>query len=260
MIELDLNNPNHAYFIGFAQADGTLCKNTRNRGKFQIELQYEDGKILEDLSQLLDCNYSITNRIRDTNFKKGYHSCCLSVHDKGFRDEISKYIPYGKKSNIVKMPQGVKRNDYFRGIIDGDGSVGFTSNGYPFVSLVTDSEFLAKEYIQYIKDITNKEKHTTRNSRDGVFNICVLKEDAQKLVKDMYYENCLSLQRKYEKAKDILKWQRPKNMKVRISKRWDDFQDEYILTHSIEDSMSKLNRSKNSICCRLNRLKNDVNY
>ena len=255
---LDLNNSKHAYFIGFAQADGSLYEETRNRGVFKIELQYGDKHILKEFSKLLDCNFSIRDRIRDTNFKEKYHSCILKVYDKHFRDEINKYIPYGKKSNCINMPHGIKRNDYFRGIIDGDGSIGFTSKKIPFVSLVTDSEFLAKEFINYIKDITGKEKTTSRNLRDNVFNICILKEDAQKLVKDMYYDGCLSLHRKYNKVENILKWKRPYDMKIVTSKKWDKFQDEYILTHSIKDSMIKLNRSRSSISCRLARLKNKI--
>lgn len=152
------------------------------------------------------------------------------------------------------MPIGIIKRDYFRGIIDGDGSLGFTASGFPFLSLVTESEYLAKDFIDYIKEVTGKTKTTSRNTRDCVFNIMINKEDAQLLIKEMYYDNCMALNRKYEKAKDILSWTRPKYLKKINSKRWDNCQDKYILNHTIEESIATLNRTKSSIQNRLFRL------
>lgn len=253
-MKLNIKNSEHAYFIGFSQADGSLSEQSRNRGKFRIELQQNDKELLNKFSNLLECNYKISERTRNTNFKDEYHSCMLTVYNQDFRNEMSKYMCNGKKSDSVKMPKGIIKKDYFRGIIDGDGSIGFTSNGFPFVSLVTESEELAKDFLNYIQEITGKIKKTSRNTRDNVFNIMVNKEDAQLLVKDMYYDNCLALDRKYNKVKDILEWKRPEGLKKINSRSWDNEQDKYILTHTIEESIKTLNRTRSSIKNRLFRL------
>ena len=253
-VDLDIKNSNHAYLIGFSQADGNLYEQSRNRGKFSIELQQNDREILEKLSSILDCNYTITERTRNTNFKENYTSCVLNICNLNFRNNIKKYLCAGKKSNLIKMPIGIIKRDYFRGIIDGDGSLGFTASGFPFLSLVTESEYLAKDFIDYIKEVTGKTKTTSRNTRDYVFNIMINKEDAQLLIKEMYYDNCMALNRKYEKVKDILSWTRPDYLKKINSKRWDNDQDKYILNHTIEESIVTLNRTKSSIQNRLFRL------
>lgn len=81
-------------------------------------------------------------------------------------------------------------------------------------------------------------------------------EDAQKVCKNLYYNNCLCINRKLEKVEEILKWNRPKDMrKVNKRKKWDDEQDNFIMNHTIEESMEKLDRTKSSIKTRLYRLR-----
>lgn len=43
-------------------------------------------------------------------------------------------------------------------------------------------------------------------------------------------------------------------------KKWDDYQDNYILTHTLEESIKELDRTEKSIKMRLIRLKNKPNY
>ena len=92
-----------------------------------------------------------------------------------------------------------------------------------------------------------------------MYNICIYKEDAQLLTKELYYDDCLSINRKYLKSKEVLEWIRPKDMiKVDNRKFWDKEQDKYILTHTIEESMKYLDRSENSVKMRVFRLKNKL--
>jgi len=46
---INLKRPEHSYFFGFAQADGSLRKQSRNRGYLEFELKKEDEEILEFL-------------------------------------------------------------------------------------------------------------------------------------------------------------------------------------------------------------------
>lgn len=70
----------------------------------------------------------------------------------------------------------------------------------------------------------------------------------------MYYDGCLSLDRKYQKSIEVKKWERPGGMIISPKKYWTDGQDEYILNHEIEESMDYLDRSEKSIKMRLWRL------
>ncbi len=257
---LTLENPFYAYLFGLIQTDGHLYQNSRNRGRLSIEVGRRDEELLTELQNRLPFHSKITARIRRTNFSSEYASIIWSVFDKRFRDFLMENgLPSGGKSRIISIPvDNFSRIDYFRGLIDGDGSLGLTAQGFPFLSFITASPTIAVEYLSFLKSITGKEKTSTANLRDNVFNIAIYKEDAQKIAQILYYKNCLALPRKIEKAKTVLNWQRPITMKkVEGRKFWKTVEDDFILKHSIEEAMEKLDRSRNSIEMRLWRLKSN---
>ena len=257
---LTLENPFYAYLFGLIQTDGHLYQNSRNRGRLSIEVSKRDELLLIELQNRLPFHSKITERMRKTNFSKGYVSVIWSVFDKRFRDFlVNNGLPSGRKSKTINIPVGeFSFIDYFRGLIDGDGSLGLTAQGFPFLSFITASSLIADEYLKFLKSITGKEKTSTANIRDNVFNIAVYKEDAQTVVQTLYYENCLALPRKLKKARAVLSWQRPVTMKkVEGRKFWKPEEDNFILSHSIEEAMKKLDRSRNSIEMRLWRLKSN---
>lgn len=257
---LTLENPFYAYLFGFAQTDGHLYETTRNRGRLRIELSKRDEKLLQEFQKRLPFNSTITERIRNTNFSNEYISVNWSVYNKRFRDWLVECgFQSGSKSKIISTPIGkYSKADYFRGLIDGDGSLGLTANGFPFLSLVTSSPLIAVEYLNFLESVTGKKKTSKPNKRDNVQNIAVYKEDAQKVARQLYYNKCLALPRKLSKAKDVLNWKRPKTMKrIKNRKRWTIDEDDFILSNSIEIAMKTLDRSRSSIEMRVWRLKSN---
>lgn len=252
-------NSNLSYFIGFVMADGTFQEGSRNRGRITIEIKREDEQLLKDISNILPCNSYIRYRERTTNFKEGYKSALLSIYDYDFRQFVKQYIPLGKKSDITYIPKDVNISDFLRGFIDGDGSIGFTANNAPFVSIITSSEQFKQDYLNFLEKEFSIIKHINRNKRDNVYNITVFNEDAINLIKFLYKDCNLCLKRKYDSAMECLKWVRTVR-KAGKRKPWDKEQDNYILTHSIEDSMKYLNRSEKSVKMRLIRLKHSNKY
>lgn len=252
-----MNLEEKSYILGLLGTDGSL-NISGNKGKVTLEVNHKDKDIVEKLFSLIP-NSSISERTRDTNLKKNYSSCSFVNYRKEFREELISFgFPLKDKTNTISTPsQKYSERDFWRGVIDGDGSVGFTANNFPFVSLVTKSESLKQAYCQMLYNNFNIEKNISRNKRDNVYNIMLNKEDAQKLCDYLYTDASLYLNRKYEKAMEVLKWIRPDNMKkISTRKKWDSVQDEYILTHTIEESMKHLDRTKKSIQTRLYRLNN----
>lgn len=256
---IDLKKPEHAYFFGLLQSDGTFYETTRNRGRISLELKRSDSAILKKLSEILPIKSSIHHRDRDTNFKKNYHSDVLYIFDLNFREEMKLLgLPVGKKHKLIKPPEVLfSEADYYRGLVDGDGSIGFTAKGYPFVSFVTSSYKIMKSYISYIEKITGKLKRISRNKRDNVFNICLLLEDAQEFLEVVYYKNCLSISRKYELAQSILDWKRKIDNKRISKKNWQSWEDEIVLENVPETASKILKRSVKSVSMRFWRLKHE---
>ena len=209
----------------------------------------------------MNINCSISKRKRTTNFGIS-DSITLSANELQFRNLLKDWnVPAGKKSQTISPPlhkTELSINDYIRGLYDGDGSLGYTNNGFPYVSFVTQSEAIKEFLINFIYKITLKPiKDPKRNKRDDVYNIVITKEDAIAFCKEIYPHNCLSINRKYINAQEIKKWIRPSTMrKIESRKKWNKEQDKFILSNSIEESMKILNRTKESIEMRLWRLKN----
>jgi hypothetical protein len=256
-MEMTLENPFYAYLFGFAQTDGHLSEQSRNRGKLRIEIGKRDAEILERFKRLLPFNSTIRHRVRTTNFGRNYESVVWTVCDRRFQDCLKDWgFPAGKKSEIIEPPLvSYSQPDYFRGLLDGDGSLGLTANGFPLVSLVTSSPQIVGAYLNFVSGITGKKKTSLPNSRDKIHNAAIYKEDAQRLVREIYYKNCLALPRKLRKAKDILAWRRPATMKTIPNKKfWTVEEDNFISANPIEVSMKQLERSRSSIEMRLWRL------
>jgi len=258
---INLKIPEHSYFFGFVQADGSLTKpfKERDKGRLNIELSRGDLHILKSFKELFPSVYSsIRTRTRDTNFKKNYKSYTLTICNRDFRSEINKLgIPYGRKSQIISPPKtDFCEKDYIRGLIDADGSVGITEKRFPFISLSSKSEKLKDYLCKIIERNVGERKRLSRNKRDDTYNIMLNREKAQKFIKYLYYSDCLALKRKLRKAEEALKWRRLKTLKRIFRKFWEPWEDKYILNHSIEESCNKLKRTEKSIKMRLWRLNN----
>lgn len=202
--------------FGLFQVDGHLSKDTRNRGKFSIEMKSSDSMILLELQEHIPYHSKISYRERTTNFGH-INTAILQIYSREFRDEINMLgIPYGKKSSIIAPPNTeYSIIDYYRGVVDANGSLGITSKNIPFVSLNIYSDALKDSYLNMLTSITKKHKTASRTLRDNTYNIVVYKEDAQKLVHSLYYPGCICIRRKYNFAVDVMNWTRPIDMKVR---------------------------------------------
>jgi len=260
---LDVTKPHYAYMYGLIQTDGHMSSETRDRGKVRIELSEQDRIVLETFVQLVPYHSKISTRTRATNFSQHHTSVTWSIYDKRFRDQLlSLGMPYGKKSAMIAPPTSeYSQIDYFRGILDGDGSLGFTASGWPFISLVTASTALAEAYASFLSTLTGKIKMLAPNKRDRVYNILIMREDAQLVASTLYYDGCLALTRKQRSAHEVQQWLRPDSMRKRdfTRKSWTPNEDAYILSHTIEESSENLDRTFKSVKVRLWRLRGSNN-
>ncbi|WP_327305224.1 hypothetical protein OG730_18225 [Streptomyces sp. NBC_01298] len=202
---------------------------------------------------------SITERVRSTNFAERHHSATWSVSSLEARTIVNELgIPYGKKSLTIKPPStDFSRRDYLRGIIDADGSLGWTAQGWPFLSLVSASTEIATYLCKYGKDLTGTERTTSRNTRDGVYNVCYYKETAQQLAAHLYYDGRLALEHKKAEANAIQGWVRPADMKIAPPRRRWTAQDdqELVRLNDPAAAATALDRTEQSCSMRLWRIR-----
>ena len=256
---MDLKDPSYAYMFGFLQVDGHLQQGVGRKGKLSVEINIRDIELLRKFQQLTPYNSSITERIRSTNFAKTHHSATWTVCSLEARTMLNdRGLPYGRKSRKITPPRfEFSRRDYLRGVIDADGSLGFTKQGLPFISLTTASTAIGAYLCFYARKITGVERVIKRNTRDSIYNICYWKEQAQDLASHLYYPGCLSLDRKRTAALSLSAWVRPADMKVVPNRRrWKEWEDRLLLQHNnAATAAAALGRSFQSCNLRLWRLR-----
>ena len=254
---MNLENDFDSYLYGFIVTDGSIQLGTRNRGRVTIEISYRDKDLIEKIHKEFRLKHSIRTRTRDTNFNKEYKSIIFSCYLKEYRDFLFESgMPKEDKTNQATIPtKPYNKFAFWRGVIDGDGSIGYTKSNEPFVSLGTKSEELKNEFLKLIKEELNIIKVINRNKRDNIYNITVKNEDAIKLANLLYKDAEIYLDRKYEKFMDFKNWKRTK-LKRKKHKLWTIKEEKYILEHSLENSIKNLNRSKGAIKSKLFNLNN----
>ncbi|MGW0761796.1 hypothetical protein ACWD1Y_35895 [Streptomyces sp. NPDC002814] len=257
---MDLRVPEYAYMFGFLQADGHLHQGTGQKGRLTVELNIKDIDLLYRFKHLTPYNSSVTERVRTTNFAENHHSATWTLCSLEARTRLNQLgLPYGRKSKEIAPPDGTfSGRDYLRGLLDADGSVGYTGSGWPFVSLTTSSTAIGAYLCFYARKITGVERIINRNARDEVYNISYEKEAAQTLAADLYYAGCLSLGRKQVKADSVARWVRPVDMRVVEPRRnWTAQEDELLLhSNDIVAVADELGRTERSCRMRLWRLRN----
>ncbi|MFC8241182.1 LAGLIDADG family homing endonuclease [Streptomyces chartreusis] len=229
---MDLKVPEYAYMFGFLQADGHLAKGAGQKGRLTVEITVRDIELLRKFQKLTPYYSSITERTRTTNFSKTHTSAVWSMCSLEARTKLNELgLPYGRKSTTIAPPDvEFSRCDYLRGILDADGSVGYTSQGFPFISLTTKSTEVAVYTSSYARENTGAERTLKRNARDGIYNILYTKENAQQLAAQVYYPGCLSLERKQIAADSLGRWVRPAEMERRTPRiQWTAEMDRILL-------------------------------
>lgn len=256
---IDLLRPDHAYFFGFAQTDGNHYAGRGQKGRLSIELSDRDDAVLHSFCSLFDVHSRVSYRERTTNF--GVHrSATWTVCNLGFRRELAELgLPAGRKSETVAPPlNAFSTRDYLRGLVDGDGSVGFTGTGRPFLAFTTASRALADYFCAQALSVAGAYRSVNANARDGVYNPMVSGEPAAVLAGWLYGDVGLALERKREAATRVARWTRPTGMRARPhagARRWTAEEDADVFNGSVREAASRLSRSERSISIRRFRLR-----
>jgi hypothetical protein len=164
---MDLTVPEYAYMFGFLQADGHLKQGPGRKGRLSVEINARDIGLLRKFQKLTPYYSSVTERTRSTNFAEVHTSATWSLCSLEARTRLNELgLPHGRKSKTISPPLvEFSHRDYLRGIIDADGSVGYTSKGLPFVSLTTASTAIGSYLASQATCASHPSETAGRNGR-----------------------------------------------------------------------------------------------
>jgi hypothetical protein len=180
-----------AYWLGFLGADGNVSGNL-----LQIDLMQTDHSHLEKLKASLDAEHPVIDRMID------YAQCRFAVSNKKIVSDLAKHGLIPKKSSTLvpwSSEDHTLQRHYWRGLIDGDGSIFFSGNKWS-ISL-NGSRSCCEGFGGWMRSIFPSIKGTVRQGHGAVFQIQVSGNRAAPGIIKALYEDCtVFLNRKKDRA------------------------------------------------------------
>lgn len=192
-----IDTPEKAYWIGFITADGYV---NEKRNFLRIKLQESDLDHLKKFISFIGGDEGmIKYEYHNLTGNKQYYA---EVNGKCFINSLVKLnIRQAKssgKEQLSPIPEEYIK-DYIRGLWDGDGHIGLKQ-----IDLISSVEILrfVQEYLKEKCSINVNKILDHYNT----YRICVCKNRIN-VLKHLYYENCIALDRKHDLAINLIKEQ-----------------------------------------------------
>lgn len=196
----DTATPESAYWIGFLMADGSVS----DQGFLTLGLSIKDAKHVEKFRDFLRSNHKLS-----VNGKNGYSQTTavyLRICSRTLCQALATYGVIPRKSLHAKVIGLDNNRDFWRGMIDGDGSIGeyygYKTNIYPQISLCGSPEII-EQFEQYTKEIAPTVKAIPRK-HGKIDTFTVRGTNAVVLLKHLYAEANTALDRKLALALKLI--------------------------------------------------------
>lgn len=200
-------SPDARYWIGMLMADGCITQN-RNALSITLVLQERDRAHVERFVQFLGSNNVIisTHRFDNGLVKsrdgKGFKSAGITVTSRRMVESLARYGVVPRKSKTAKVIGLEMDSSFWRGVIDGDGSVFIAKNGVATVALC-GSEALVGQFAAYIK-MVSPECVARPHPASTIFAVSAHGTHAYRMCEALYGDCTVALDRKLETARKIL--------------------------------------------------------
>jgi hypothetical protein len=195
----DSLNEEGAYWIGFLMADGCVHKRNGASPRISIALARCDIEHLEAFKMFLGASNPIHI---DGN------CACFSVSSNKLSNSIARYGITPRKSLTAKVIDLEQSKDFWRGVIDGDGSL---SDIQRYSDLKTKhrtqlsllgSQALMEQFSLFVQSIANFKPKTFQLG--NIFTVVIRGATAAQVVTALYADCSIALPRKLKRAKRII--------------------------------------------------------
>jgi hypothetical protein len=196
---LDTLTPDAAYWLGFIFTDGTVQRRKRDSPTIAIVLKKSDREHLVKFRDFLGSEHAITP-IKPApviiNPGMGTGAVRFAVHSRQLADRIEALGRYGPAVD----PELAASRDFWRGAIDGDGTIGI-SCGIPQCKLV-GSKWLLGAFVDFLGPIGRRPLNV-RPAR-SIYVVSTSGTTTEKLLDRLYTGAGTVLDRKAAAAAEIL--------------------------------------------------------
>jgi transposase-like protein len=202
---LDVLTPGAAYWCGIFFTDGTVVRRPKRQPEVAVVLQRRDYGHLVKLRDFLGATNAITPIApakvarsavnRNGGQGKGAFRFCVSSRQLGDRiEDLGRYEP-------PIDPELAASRDFWRGAIDGDGTVGI-SCGIPQVKL-WGTHWLLSAFVDFLGPVSSRRPLNVQSTPTSHV-VSTSYATAAKIVERLYAGASVALDRKAATAKEIL--------------------------------------------------------
>lgn len=197
-----IDKPNKSYWLEFISADGYV-RSGDHKNVLGIGLSPKDEEHLKKFRDDISASYPI----------KEYESSetsVLEISSKQICDDLSDYGIVPNKTEFlapVDLPKNLQIH-YWRGMVDGDGWVGFYENrhGYEKAYMgLSGTRQVVERFSTFVSSFTGHNRSLRK--RDGNWSIEFSSEITKKILKKLYKSCGRKLNRKYKLVKKAVEYQ-----------------------------------------------------
>ena len=185
-------SPEARYWIGFLLADGCIY-NKRGLATIVLSLKAADAGHIRKFARFVGaCEESVLEYDYINNLGRD-HLAILQFTGKELVPQLAKYGVVPRKTKTASVPPSLAHDqDFWRGLVDGDGSVGKTK-GYNQIQF-SGTLALVEGFRDVCQAITGFRPGCTPNS--SIFQSALCSPKADKLLHWLYYPGAVALERK----------------------------------------------------------------
>lgn len=194
-----IDTPEKAYWLGFIMADGCIHHTSEKVGFFSIDISGRDVKHLEKFASFVGAKQNIiqhtTHSDTGNDLVHIQLSCYATVND---LENLGICSRKSEKEQWIDTPYPA---DFIRGYYDGDG---YIKKDLHSIGLVGSYDLLHKIQ-EHFREVLGIQSHKI-GKHGTIFRMeyCA-KEDKKKIANYVWYDGCVSLQRKQELVDKIKK-------------------------------------------------------
>ena len=180
------------YWLGFLMADGNVLKN-----RITVRVHKKDFIHVESFSNF--CGVIRKPTIRG-------NECHIAFSSSQMVNDLKKWGVVENKSLVCEAhPELCISSNFWRGVIDGDGSLGVYKQNdkyYPRLTLACGSKILIEQFRNYAQNLLSKNINMSSRG-DNYYSVAFKSRPAYRLIKEIYGEPNPCLLRKQKIAAEI---------------------------------------------------------
>ena len=201
--------PEAAYWIGMILADGCICERPPYTASLSLSLSGDDGAHVQALADFLGTNtptsrsFPKAQRIAGNAVYARQPVTRLTIVSRRIADSLAGYGVSPRKSFTARVLRLEMSPDFWRGVIDGDGTISLSGDPRraPYLGLV-GSRDTCEQFAAFIH--SHCAAKAAVRPIHSIWRVETKGKHARTVVEAMYRPGCVALPRKAELARRLL--------------------------------------------------------